>query len=102
MTNFMRTQALGCICFLVGCGDLAIDLSEPPLPDPDMTTEPTPAEDDAPPPVDADAGADPAIPLASWVEGLVDQGMNETALPDTVDDKNIEDTDDPHAFDAYF
>ena len=101
MNTFIRTQTFGCICLLAGCGDLAANLSEPEAPDSGVTSEPT-SEEEPTLAVDAGTSPDPAIPLAFWVEGLVDQGASETAVPDTVDDKNIEDTDDPHAFDAYF
>ena len=39
-----------------------------------------------------------AIPLTTWVNDLV-TNFGPTSLPDTVDDKNIMDTDDPAAFD---
>jgi len=42
----------------------------------------------------------PAIPLVTWVTDLANQTADD-AIPDTVEDKNIEDTDDPAAFDAF-
>jgi hypothetical protein len=42
----------------------------------------------------------PAIPLVAWVTHLVNQ-TSDDAVPDTVEDKNIEDTDDSGAFDAF-
>ena len=45
------------------------------------------------------AGGALAIPLTTWVDDLVVHHSTETSAPDTVDDKNITDTDDPAAFD---
>ena len=41
-----------------------------------------------------------AIPLETWVDHLI-YDYGETAAPDTVEEKVIDDTDDPHAFDAF-
>jgi hypothetical protein len=56
--------------------------------------------DGAPPA--ADAGSAPtgsAIPIELWVDELVENHTTDQAQPDTVDDKNIENTEDPSAFD---
>jgi hypothetical protein len=45
-----------------------------------------------------DTGA-PLIPLYDWVHDLV-VGFGPMSAPDTVDDKNIMDTEDPAAFDS--
>ena len=42
------------------------------------------------------------IPLLVWVDDLVDNHTRDDAVPDTVDDKNIADNQDPSAFDARF
>jgi hypothetical protein len=42
----------------------------------------------------------PAIPLVAWVTDLANQTTDD-AIPDTVEDKNIADTDDTAAFDAF-
>jgi hypothetical protein len=53
----------------------------------------------------SDGGAD-ATPtpmqftLLEWVDGLVTNYTTPTADPDTVEDKNVKDTDDPTAFDG--
>jgi hypothetical protein len=60
-----------------------------------MTPEPEPST--------PDAGAMPApeaIPLATWVDHLVND-YDDSSAPDTVEDKVIEDTDDPDAFNEY-
>jgi len=41
-----------------------------------------------------------AIPLLEWVTELAAQ-TNDQAVPDTVEDKQIIDTDDPAAFDRF-
>jgi len=41
-----------------------------------------------------------AIPLLQWVTDLAAQ-TTDLAAPDTVEDKRIEDTDDPAAFDRF-
>lgn len=65
--------------------------STPTKPDPSKPTSPVPG---LPPPT-------AAIPLALWVEDLVDNHTTNDAQPDTVADKNIENTEDPEAFDQY-
>lgn len=62
----------------------------------------SPAEEQ--PGVSADAGATPgdkAVPLLAWVDDIIEKRSSDEALPDTVDDKNVEDTDDATAFDKY-
>jgi ABC-type glycerol-3-phosphate transport system substrate-binding protein len=44
-------------------------------------------------------GGGGAIPLVDWVTDLATNHNNDTSAPDTVDDKNIADTDNPQAFD---
>jgi hypothetical protein len=39
------------------------------------------------------------VPLVDWVTDLV---KNPDAPPDTVEDKNVKDTEDPTAFDGLF
>ena len=43
-----------------------------------------------------------AIPLTAWVDLMIDQTENEAATPDTVEDKNIANVEEPTAFDKYF
>jgi hypothetical protein len=65
-------------------------------PDAGMTMEPEPE----PKP---DAGSmDAPIPIDVWVDDLVENYTSDQALPDTVDDKNIKDSEDPALFDKYF
>jgi len=40
------------------------------------------------------------VPILSWVTEMVDQTADD-AMPDTVEDKVIADTDDPAAFDSF-
>jgi hypothetical protein len=54
-----------------------------------QTTTPDAASDNKP------------IPLLTWVDDLIDHHTRDDAVPDTVDDKNIEGTEDPAAFDKY-
>ena len=42
------------------------------------------------------------IPLTAWVDLMIDQTENEAATPDTVEDKNIANVEEPTAFDKYF
>ncbi|MDB4990942.1 MAG: hypothetical protein JWN04_6120 [Myxococcaceae bacterium] len=48
----------------------------------------------------ADGGA--PIPLLTWVNDLVDNHTTDDAAPDTVDDKNIADDENPGAYDNRF
>ncbi len=80
----MRRLALVLMLVAVGCGGGTAEPGEP-----DAGQVPTP-----------DAGS-AAIPLAEWVHDLVENRSADDAEPDTVDDKNIADTEDPAAFDAY-
>ena len=84
--------ALVLVC--AGCGSSAMNDAEPS--DPDEGS----AESGQTPDNPQSAGEAKPIPLATWVEHLV-QDYGDTAEPDTVADKVIEDTDDPGAFDAY-
>lgn len=50
-----------------------------------------------------EAGASSApIPIALWVDDLIAHHTTESAMPDTVDDKNIQNTEDVAAFGKYF
>lgn len=60
-----------------------------PAPSEPVSTEPNPAVESKP------------IPLLAWVDDLIDHHTSDQALPDTVDDKNIEANEDPAAFDKY-
>lgn len=55
-----------------------------------------PSGSDAAPPATA------KIPLLVWVDDLVDHHTRDDAIPDTVDDKNIADDENPSAFDSRF
>jgi hypothetical protein len=43
-----------------------------------------------------------AIPLIEWVDDLIDHHTRDDATPDTVDDKNIADDEDPTKFAGRF
>ena len=47
-------------------------------------------------------GGTAPIPLLVWVDDLVDHHSTDDAIPDTVDDKNIVDDENPSAYDARF
>jgi hypothetical protein len=46
----------------------------------------------------SDGSMAPNITLVAWVHDLVESGTQESALPDTVDDKKVIDTEDEEAF----
>jgi hypothetical protein len=78
-----------------------------PVADGGTLTPPAPTTDagTAPPGPLADGATPPAskpIPLIDWVDDLVDHHTNDTSSPDTVDDKNIADNEDPTTFDRRF
>jgi hypothetical protein len=62
------------------------------------------ASHDAGPAPGSDAAVDdaPLIPLIVWVDDLVDHRTNDSAPPDTVEDKRIQETEDPALFNKYF
>jgi len=60
------------------------------------STSPTDPAVDGP-----DASTQQSYLLTEWVDGLVEERSSDSADPDTVDDKQIVDTDDPAAFDKY-
>jgi len=51
---------------------------------------------------DGSAPVSKAIPLIDWVDDLLDHHTNDESSPDTVDDKNIADNEDPATFDNRF
>ena len=106
-----RTLCLILACLLVAaaCSDDAA--SEAPVADAASPTSPATSSDagipatTAPVTPAATDGATPTsapIPLLVWVDDLVDNHTHDDAIPDTVDDKNIADNEDPSAFDSRF
>jgi len=90
----LRTLALAALVALaIGCGDnKGKTASTPDAGTPDGSAKP-------------DSGTSPdgttaAIRLFDWVDDLVTHHTNATSLADTVDDKNILDTDNPGEFDS--
>ena len=65
-------------------------------PDSDQTAPNEPPPATLPPSIDSKP-----VPLLAWVEDLIERRTSDEALPDTVDDKTIEGTEDPAAFDKY-
>ncbi len=57
----------------------------------------TPQPDAMVPGPDASSG----IALLDWVDDLVENDTSDTAAPDTVEDKNVIDNDDPNLFDHW-
>jgi hypothetical protein len=76
-----------------------VDGGAPSLPAPATDAGATAA---VPPTDGAVAPISKAIPLVDWVDDLVDHHTDDTSPPDTVDDKNIADNEDPTTFDRRF
>jgi hypothetical protein len=77
---------------LLACGD---DEQTLPTPTPTPVDASTPA---APAPDASTPVESKAIPLVLWVDDLLDHHTNDTSAPDTVDDKKIDDDEDPSHF----
>ncbi len=94
----MRRWLLCGVLLAVACGD---DDSPTPVETPaDAAVTPVAdaaVSDSATPPVESKA-----IPLVDWVDDLVDHHTDDTSAPDTVDDKNITDDEDPSHFTGRF
>lgn len=98
--NYLKTILCATVLITaVGCDE---DKEKMPMVDAGTMTD---AAAVAPNPVASDgsvAGSDgsmaPNITLVDWVHDLVEHGTQETALPDTVDDKKVIDTEDEEAF----
>jgi predicted small lipoprotein YifL len=83
--KLLKTMALAGFVALVGLAGCGDDKSPANLPDGGA-----PGSD----------AAGPTFALFGWVDGLVKNHSTPTSTPDTVDDKNIIDTQDPTAFDS--
>jgi hypothetical protein len=96
MTSW-RTLTLAAVLALAGCGsDKGKPAVTPGTPD-GGTVQPSPdAGSDAGTKGDATTAA---IKLYDWIEDLTSHYTTPTSAPDTVDDKNIIDTDNPNEFD---
>lgn len=88
-----------CFALLAACGD--DDTATTPVEPPADAALPT-ASDAA---VTTDAAVpvqSKGIPLVDWVDDLVDHHTDDTSAPDTVDDKKIDDDEDPSHFQSRF
>ena len=90
-----------CLLVAAACAD---DLArETPVADAAVSTSSMSSSDAAvPSATDAATTATAKIPLLVWVDDLVDNHTHDDAVPDTVDDKNIADDENPSAFDSRF
>lgn len=101
-----QTILLSCLLglSLAACTDDDDFDGSSPIGDGGATVTPS-AQPDASGSTDTDAGTPPvskAIPLIDWVDDLLDHHTNDESPPDTVDDKNIADNEDPATFDKRF
>ncbi|MDB4977008.1 MAG: hypothetical protein JWN48_5349 [Myxococcaceae bacterium] len=95
--------SLGCLLalLLAACSDDAHSPTLTPVADAALPPELAPPDASTPAQPSADGGT-PAIPLLLWVDDLVDHHTSDDSAPDTVDDKNIVDDENPTAYDARF
>ncbi|MEY4513907.1 MAG: hypothetical protein RLZZ450_6029 [Pseudomonadota bacterium] len=108
----MATNVRFALAFVLSLGILACSDDEEkdpvatPVVDSGVPSVPTPTADSGPtttvPETDAGTTVSKAIPLIDWVDDLVDHHTDDTSPPDTVDDKNIADNEDPTTFDRRF
>lgn len=101
---------LACLLSVVACSDdvasgaLVADAAVTPASNVPNGDSGVPNASDAAVPSGSDAAttATAKIPLLVWVDDLVDHHTRDDAVPDTVDDKNIADDENPSAFDSRF
>ena len=90
--KLMSMAALGALLLASACGKDSAPGKPSGLPDAAVAGGAQAPDAGAP-------GASAAVPITDWVQAMVD--YSETSAPDTVEDKNIKDTEDPAAFDSF-